>query len=278
MCTPLFVGGHSMISHFISAWRSGLRGHSFQTVFALGILLIGGAYLAATFSPRQPETVALDVGFSGIHFSLVLLSLFWVQDLVGKEIDRRTTILYLAYPIPRFNYVLGRFSGICMLLFLASIILGLLLWVAVMSSSEMYAQAHRGNLGWPFWLAILGIWLNAIVVAAFTLCVAALSTTPALPLALGAAFSIAGQSIGTVANYLASGAGGQTELVTKYAGIINMAQWVLPDLSHLDWRIWSMYNIPVSLEHMALSVLMATTYVGLMLIISVKTFNNREFD
>lgn len=267
-----------MIAHFISAWKAGLRGHNFQTVFALGVLLIGGAYLAAMFSPRQPETVALDVGLSGIHFSLTLLSLFWIQDLVGKEIERRTTILYLSYPVPRFHYILGRFSGICLLLFLASIILGLLLWIAAISSAEMHDQAHRGNLGLPFWLTILGIWLNSVVVASFALCIATLSTVPALPLALGSAFAIAGQSIGTVGSYLSSGAGGQTELVTRYGGIINVAQWVLPDLSHLDWRIWPMYNIPVSLEYVALSLLMATSYVGLMLLIAVRSFNRREFD
>jgi hypothetical protein len=51
--------------------------------------LIGIAYLSGYFSPRQPQTVALDVGFSGIRFSLVLLNLFWVQELVAREIDRR---------------------------------------------------------------------------------------------------------------------------------------------------------------------------------------------
>jgi len=101
-----------MGAYFVSAWRSGLRSHSFHAVFALGVLLIGGAYLAALLSPRQPETVALDVGLSGMRFALVLLALFWVQELVGREIERRTTTLFLAYPIPRSHYLLGRFVGI----------------------------------------------------------------------------------------------------------------------------------------------------------------------
>jgi Cu-processing system permease protein len=90
-----------MFEFALSGLRSGLRGRSFQAVFILGVLLIGIAYLSGFFSPRQPQTVALDVGFSGIRFSLVLLNLFWVQELVAREIDRRVILFSLAYPVSR---------------------------------------------------------------------------------------------------------------------------------------------------------------------------------
>jgi Flp pilus assembly protein protease CpaA len=78
-----------MISFLLSAWRAGLRSRSIQGVLVLGILLMGVAYLSASFSPRQPQTVALDVGLSGLRFSLVLFALFWIQELVGREIESR---------------------------------------------------------------------------------------------------------------------------------------------------------------------------------------------
>ena len=85
-----------MPQFILSGLLSGLRGRSFQAVFALGLALIGLAYLSGFLSPRQPQTVALDVGLSGLRFSLVLLNLFWVQDLVAREIDRRTIVVSLA--------------------------------------------------------------------------------------------------------------------------------------------------------------------------------------
>ncbi|MFZ3037141.1 MAG: hypothetical protein WA112_07700 [Rugosibacter sp.] len=78
-----------MWQFMLSAWRAGLRSRSIQGVLVLGILLMGVAYLSASFSPRQPQTVALDVGLSGLRFSLVLFALFWVQELVGREIESR---------------------------------------------------------------------------------------------------------------------------------------------------------------------------------------------
>lgn len=272
------MGKYLMRAYFISAWRSGLRGHSFHAVFALGVLLIGGAYLAALFSPRQPETVALDVGLSGMRFALVLLALFWVQELVGREIERRTTTLYLAYPIPRAHYMLGRFFGIAALLLVASVILALLLWLAVILSSEAYDQARQGALGLPYWATIFGLWLDVVVVMAFTLCIAALSTVPALPLALGAAFAIAGHSLGAVIQYLASGADGRHDLVANYTTAVNMAGWILPDLSRLDWRAWTMYDMPPPAGMLTLSSLMALCYIGLMLMLAVQAFKRRDFD
>lgn len=267
-----------MCAYFVSAWRSGLRGHSFHAVFLLGILLIGGAYLAAQFSPRQPETVALDVGLSGMRFALVLLALFWVQELVGREIERRTTVIYLAYPLSRAYYILGRFAGISALLLVASIVLALLLWIAVILSSEEYEQIRRGALGLPYWSTIFGLWLGVLMVMAFALCIAALSTVPALPLAMGAAFAIAGHSLGAVIQYLASGADGQQNLVENYTAAVNMAGWVLPDLSRLDWRTWAMYDQPLPPGMISLSCLMAMSYISLMLFLATQAFKHRDFD
>ncbi len=267
-----------MANYFFSAWRSGLRGRSFHAVFVLGVLLIGCSYLAALFSPRQPETVALDVGFSGLRFALVLMSLFWIQELVSKEIDRRTAILYLAYPIPRAHYILGRFAGISVLLLAAGIVLALLLWLAVMSSSGTYDQARRGALGLPFWYGIIGIWLDVLVVTAFALCIASLSTAPALPLAMGAVFSIITHSLGAVIQYLSSGADGRQDLVTHYSALLNIASWLLPDLSRLDWRAWPMYDTAPPSATIFLSLLMAGSYIALMLSIAVQAFKHRDFD
>lgn len=239
---------------------------------------MGGAYLSGLFSPRQPETVALDVGFSGMRFALVLLALFWVQDLIGKEIERRTTILYLAYPLPRAHYIIGRFFGIIFLLLIASIVLALVLWLAAIFSSQEYTQAHRGNLGLPYWLTVIGIWLNVVTVAAFAICIATISTVPALPLTLGAAFSIAGQSLGAVFEYLGRGADGRTDLVSQYGPILEVSRWILPDLSRLDWRVWAMYDQSIPMANIALASLMAVSYACLLLLIGIQAFNQREFD
>jgi Cu-processing system permease protein len=261
----------------LSSWRSGFRGKTFLGVFILGVALVGVAYLSASFSPRQPRTVALDVGLSGLRFSLVLFAIVLVQELVGREIDRRSVVLTLSYPVPRSSYLIGRYLGVLLLTAVAAIILALLLWIAVLLAGVHYEQQFRVELGWPYWIAVGGVWLDVAVVTAFSFWIASLSTVAMLPFALGALFAIAGKALGPMADYLAQGAGGQDDLVASYGPLLDAIRWLLPDLSRLDWRVWPMYGSAPDELTIGLALLMALAYVGVMIGLAIHFFARREF-
>lgn len=261
----------------LSALRSGFRSRAVLLILVLGTLLVGVAFLAASFSPRQPKTVTMDVGFSGIRFSLVLFALFWVQELVAREVERRTVLYALAYPISRAAYLLGRFLGVLGLLAVAALALGGLLWLSVTLSGGEYSQGYAVQTGWPYWLAIGGLWADAVVVAAFALWIASLSTVQMLPVALGALFAIAGKSLGAVLDYLERGAAGDQELIGHFGPLLQTIQYLLPDLSRLDWRSWPMYGIPLSDGAVIYGLLMGGGYTMLLLAMAVLTFRRREF-
>jgi ABC-type transport system involved in multi-copper enzyme maturation permease subunit len=261
----------------ISAGRAGLRSRSIHAILILGALLVGVAYLAASFSPRQPQTVALDVGLSGLRITLVLFSLFWVQELVAREIERRTVLFALTYPVARGHYIVGRYLGVLGLVALAAVLLGMLLWLVVLTLGKGYAQGFPIAPGFPYWSAVAGLWVDAAVVTAFALWVATFSTVPMLPLALGLAFAVAGKSLGAVVEYLAKGADGDLNLM-RLAPVIDAIQWVLPDLSRLDWRNWPMYGLTPDAQAVGLGLILAASYATVLLTLAVMTFNRRDFE
>jgi Cu-processing system permease protein len=265
-----------MHAFLISTWRAGLRNRSIHAVLVLGVLLMGVAYLSSSFSPRQPKTVALDVGLSGLRLSLVLCGLFWVQDLIAREIERRTVLWAITYPVARGYYVVGRFFGVLALLGVAALMLGMLLWGVVLSSSGGYQQGFEVASGVPYWSTVAGIWLDAAVVTAFALWIATLSTVPMLPLALGLAFAIGGKSLGAVSQYLAQGADGDPELM-RFAPVIERVHWVLPDLSRLDWRNWPMYGLPPDTADFLWAQALSISYSALLVVLAVSSFSRREF-
>jgi uncharacterized membrane protein len=59
------------------------------TIALLTLLVVSGAWLASQFSPRQPATVALDVGLSFIRILIPFLALLQSQELVAREVERR---------------------------------------------------------------------------------------------------------------------------------------------------------------------------------------------
>lgn len=264
-----------MIEFFHSAWQAGLRSRSVQGILLLGVLLVVIAYFSASFSPRQPKTVALDVGFSGVRLSLVLLVLFWVQELVAREIERKTVLFALTYPVPRAYYLIGRFAGVLALAALAALLLGLQLWVVVFAAGGDYDQGFAVAPGLPYWTTLAGLWLDAAVVGAFALWIATLATVPMLPLALGLAFAVAGKALGAVIQYMMAGADGDPDIL-KLAPIIDAIQWFLPDLSRLDWRVWPMYGVAPGSDAALGGVAMAIAYIGIALSLAAFAFSRRE--
>lgn len=264
--------------HFLLAsWRSGFRNRVFIGVLVLGVALVAVAFLSASFSPRQPRTVALDVGLSGLRFSLALFCITMVQDLVGRDIERRSVVLSLSYPVSRGQYLMGRYLGVLALTAVAAALLSLVLWIAVLSATT-YEQQFPVALGWPFWLTIVAAWLDAAVIAAFTLLVASVSTVTMLPLVLGGLFAMAARSIGAVFDFLQRGADGQADLAVTYGPALQVSRWLIPDLSRLDLRGWPMYGVVPDAQTVFSGLGLALVYAILMLALAAYSFNRREFN
>jgi len=80
-----------------------------------------------------------------------------------------------------------------------------------------------------------------------------------------------------VLDYLERGADGDQELIGRYGSLLETIQYLLPDLSRLDWRTWPMYGVPVSDAAVFYGLLMGAGYVLLLLAMAVITFGRREF-
>ena len=276
MRCALFLCGNDMYPFFLTGWRAGLRSRAIRAILIVAVLMVGVAYLASSFSPRQPQTVALDVGYSGMRISLVLFALFWVDLLVGREIGSRGILLTLTYPVPRSDYLLGRYCAIISLLALAALLLGGMMWGVALLSGGGYVQGFALHLGLPFWVTVFGFWLDAAVVAAFALLITTVATVPMLPLATGLAFAVGGKALGAALDYMSRGADDDQQIL-QMMPLFDVIQWMLPDLSRFDLRVWPMYGVLPDVGNLAWVVLMGVGYVLLMLTVAIYAFSRREF-
>ena len=267
-----------MWQHVTVAWRSGLRSRSFHALFVLGLLALGGAYLAAQFSARQPATVALDVCISCVRFIALLMTIFWCQELVAREVERRTVFLALAYPVPRSYYLLGRYIGVVALAAVAIGILGLMTVLSAHLAGFEYVQATPINLGSGLAVTLLGILLDVAVVGAVTMLIATISTTPLLPLALGAAFAIAARGWGQAMELLRDKAASPGDLEGTLRPALDAMRWVLPDLGRLDVRAAALYDQWPTGPAFFWTVATSVAYIVIILAFSVILFRRRQFN
>lgn len=261
-----------------SAVLSGIRSHSFQLLVILSLLLIGAAWLAANFSARHPATLVLDIGLSGMRAILILMSLFWVQDLIGRDIERKTVMFALAYPVSRASYLLGRFLGVAALTGGAVLIMGVLLWLTVRFHPVAYQQITLVDIGLAFWASCAYLYLSIMVVVAFAVLVATLSTTPMLPLLLGLGFAVVASSIGATLDFLLYSDLAEEAQREHLGGALQIASFAIPDLSRLDIRDWALYSARPDNAQLLLPVIMASAYISIMLGLAINRFQAREFN
>lgn len=260
-----------------SAILSGIRSHSFQLLVVLSLLIIGIAWLAANFSARHPATLAMDVGFSGVRFILLVMGLFWVQDLIGRDVERKTVMFALSYPVPRSHYLLGRFFGIAILTAGATLVMGAMLWVTVYFNPVDYQQLTPIDPGLPYWMTCAYLYITTLVVVAFAILIATLSTTPMLPLLLGLGFAVVASAIGATLDYLMYSDFAEDDQRESLGGMLQFAMYLIPDLSRLDIRDWALYGAAPDARQLLLPLAMAAAYIAVMLGLAINRFQTREF-
>ncbi|WP_341645641.1 ABC transporter permease [Thauera sp. SDU_THAU2] len=256
---------------------TGLRLNATRALLLLGLAVIGGALLASAFSGRQPMTVGLDVGFSGLRLVLLLLALMWVQLLLGQDIERKTVYFMLAYPYTRGQFLFSRFATLALLCAGATLLLGMALWLVLRLANWDYVQLTMPQLDYRYALAMLGIWLDLLVVLAFSVLLCSLSTTPFLPFLMGLAFALAARGLGTTFDFLRDGRAADPEQARLFGPIVEYTFMWLPDLSRLDWRTFTLYDVPPTPEPMLWAVAMALAYVTAMLALANVLFQRRDF-
>src|SRR5216110_703744 len=94
----------------------------FLLVFAL--LLIGSSIFMAQFSFQQEFQILKDVSLGAMSIFTSLLAIVATARLLPQDIEDRTVYTILAKPVPRLEYVLGKISGVLLLLAISTVVMG----------------------------------------------------------------------------------------------------------------------------------------------------------
>lgn len=266
-----------MYQQLLATIRAGLRSHSFKAIVILAFALIVASHAAGALSGRHSQTVALDVGLSGIRLALTLLLLFWQQELVGREIDRKTVFFVLTYPLPRSHYLLGRYAGIALLLLLATSVMG-----AALAAATHFGYGGRHDplvsLGAGY-LSTLGfIWLDMLAVSAFGCLIGSFASSALIPFIFTLAFAFGARSIGPVLAFLAQPGSEGADLAPQFVPLLDAIGWILPDLGRLDVRVACLYSVALDWNMLSRAALMVAAYSGGALGFACLIFNRREFE
>lgn len=257
-------------------WRLGLSGRGAKLIFGTVATVVAAAFLAAMFSLRQPAAVAMDVGISAYKILVILLAIVWVQDLVCRDLDRKSVLLPLGCPISRSQYLMSRFLGIWGLLGVTTLLMAIGVWAVANFGVAKYPQAVPvGDFG-SVLLTFVLLFFEQSVILSFAVLMASVATVQALPMFATIAFAIICRSIGPVVTFLTQVDTEHRWVSADLHHVVGVIEWGLPDLSRFDLRGMAVYGDPAVPSTLALLLAIAVAYSALLLVLASWTFRRRD--
>jgi len=97
------------------AWhvfKESVRDRVLYAIGAFALLLVGASIAIGQLSAGEDVKIIKDLGLSTIELAGVLMTIFIGVGLVAREIDRRSIFGLLSKPLPRWEFVLGKYAGL----------------------------------------------------------------------------------------------------------------------------------------------------------------------
>lgn len=225
----------------------------------LGLVLLASV-LAFLFGGRQPVTSSLDLGVSVLRLAMPFLIVFWVQDLVCREFERRIYCSSLSYPVSRAVWILGRFIVLCVVVLFGLLFVAVSLGLLVNFFSGQVVQGTPVSLGVPYIITLLFMAVDLLVLLSLALYLAVVASTPSFVLLGTLGFMLIARSYSSIVALLMSSSGLVSHEDTYRSGLGKLS-YLFPDLGSLDIRVIALYGrLDLLPSDWCLSVASALTY------------------
>ena len=242
--------------------REAIRNRVLYTLLFFALALIGTGVLVSTLSYVEGERILQDVGFAAIRVFAVAIAIFVGIGLIHREVDRRTIFTILSKPISRSEFLLGKYVGLLLTLWLQIAVMGLGFVVVSWLAGAPVGPVHAAALG------LIGA--EIAVVVAIALLFSAF-TSPMLASLFTAALWLIGHLSRDLRNL---GAQSQLESVKRATEVLYRT---LPDLGAFDLTMHATRAVPIAVSDVVFPLLYAAGYATLLLVAATWIFERRDF-
>lgn len=227
--------------------------------FAAAMMALG--WIVSNWSLGEPEKVVADIGLTVTTLSGVAIALFSGIALVWSEVDKKTILPILAKPLPRREYVAGKFLGFAGAVSLVYAGMNILL--------SGLLTVVGGGLTMKILAAMYLSWWEVLIVIALALLFSSFSS-PTLSALYTIVLFIAGRFSSDVRLYIDSNPSSFSLpiLETVYA--------IIPRFGAFNIRLEAVHALPVSTERVLLPSAYGLVYCIGLLILTMVVFRNRD--
>ncbi len=246
-----------------NTFREAVRDRVLYNLIAFALLLVAAALLFGQISIGIERIVLINLGLTAVSLFGIVIAIFIGIGLVSKEIDKRTLYTLLSRPVRRWEFILGKFSGL-----VATLVVNTFFMAVGVFAALLYL-AHRLQSGDAYVLvALYFIVLQFVIITALALLFSSFSS----PL-LAAVFAFALFVIGTFAEDL-RGFAAMMEGFTRW--IATAAAYLVPNFAALNVISSVAHDQPVAGTLVFYNTVYALLYAGAALAGAMLIFEHRN--
>lgn len=122
-------------------FKESVRERVLYNLIVFALLLIGAAVLFGSISVGVEHIILVNLGLSSISVFGLFMAIFIGIGLVSKEIERRTIFSILAKPVGRAEFIIGKFFGLLLTLFINTAIMTVGFYLALLYQKQSLGLA-----------------------------------------------------------------------------------------------------------------------------------------
>ena len=259
----------------VNVFKESVRDKVLYNLVAFAVLMIAVSYLLGQLTAGQDMKIIKDLGLAAIASFGRLIAVFIGIGLVWKEVERRSIYSLLSKPIRRYEFILGKYAGLALTLFVNVVVMTAAFYAVLAYLNTQFPESVQ--VTWPAPATDPGM-LRAIALISMELllitAVALFFSTFSSPF-LSAALTLGLWVIGHFNDDLRS-----FETVVESPVAAYLARglyYVLPNFGAFDIKTQVVYALPVQWSYVVTTSAYGVAYIALLLAGAVAIFSRRDF-
>ena len=257
----------------LNTFKEAVRDKILYSLLVFAVIIISSSVLVGRLTIGQDQQVVKDIGLAAISLFGTLIATFVGTSLIHKEIRRKTTYNIISKPIRRYQFVLGKYTGLLLTVLVNLVAMVIVLFVVLALHKVLIARYLYATADLNFAGLLKAVFLMLFEMMIIT-SVAILFSTISTP-SLSVFFTLAIYVIGHHSVDLRTMGEASRSAVLKT--FTSMAYYLLPNLSNFNIRAEMVRGIGVSSSFIAFAVVYGTLYMAFVLFIAILSMERKEF-
>ncbi len=254
-----------LLKIILNTYREIIRDRVLYNILFFAVIIIGSSYLVSEWAALAREKVIKDFALVNIELFGLIIGVFTAINFIYKEIDKRTIYIIISKPIPRYFFIIGKYLGLSLVLFLNTIFLSLVSFILFVYFGFKFDI--------NFLQAVILIYVEILTVIAFTTLFSTF-TTPFLSLVYTVLIVVLGKLSYDITLYAQN-------LHKKghifYAKLLDTIYYIVPNLENFNIRNLIVHSIPVDGDYIKFALYYGFFYILFVLTIASIIFSRRDF-